>query len=291
MFDEADIDAALARFDELHPPPQRLENAASRMYDRFNAYLVARDWDAMAGMVAADICNDDRRRVVNGGVQRGWDAQAANLRAVVDVGVKNFESFVIATRGERLALTRTRVSGDQRPEAFGLELLSIIEIDTETRIAAGVLFDLDDIDAAFEELDSRYLAGEAAAQAHAWSVIAGSYSGFNRHELPATTPDPVYIDHRPVVGIEGVDLAASLRAVWDITSDVSAYIEAVHRLSELGGVITQVLKMTSQAGFDAELRMIDIFTVEGDLISRCEIFDEADLDTALARFDELNRPD
>ena len=30
--------------------------------------------------------------------------------------------------------------------------------------------------------------------------------------------------------------------------------------------------------------------VEGDLINRYEIFDEVDLDAALARFDELNRP-
>ena len=35
--------------------------------------------------------------------------------------------------------------------------------------------------------------------------------------------------------------------------------------------------------------MINIFTVEDDMISRCEIFDEADLDAALARFDELRR--
>ena len=44
---------------------------------------------------------------------------------------------------------------------------------------------------------------------------------------------------------------------------------------------------TSQEGFDAEWRMITFSTVEGDLISRCEVFDEADLDAALARFDEL----
>ena len=36
--------------------------------------------------------------------------------------------------------------------------------------------------------------------------------------------------------------------------------------------------------------MIDIFTVDGDLINRCELFDEADLDAALARFDELHPP-
>ena len=58
------------------------------------------------------------------------------------------------------------------------------------------LFDLDDIDAAFEELDARYLAGEAAAHAHTWSVIAQGYAALNRRELPATTPDWVNIDHR-----------------------------------------------------------------------------------------------
>jgi hypothetical protein len=36
--------------------------------------------------------------------------------------------------------------------------------------------------------------------------------------------------------------------------------------------------------------LVDISTVEGDLINRCELFDEDDLDAALARFDELSRP-
>jgi hypothetical protein len=35
--------------------------------------------------------------------------------------------------------------------------------------------------------------------------------------------------------------------------------------------------MTSQEGFDAEWRGIAIFTVEGDMVSRTEVFDEADL--------------
>ncbi len=106
-------------------------------------------------------------------------------------------SVVIATRGERLALSRIRASGrDQRPEAFHTEALGIVEINADNRIVARVVFDLDDIDAAFEELDARYLAGEAAAYAHTWSVIAGAYAALNRHELPATTPDWVNIDHR-----------------------------------------------------------------------------------------------
>ena len=63
-------------------------------------------------------------------------------------------------------------------------MLNIVEIDTDERIVAHVEFDPNDIDAAFEELDARYLAGEAAAHAHTWSVIAQAYAAFNRHEFP-----------------------------------------------------------------------------------------------------------
>ncbi len=163
LFDESDVNAALTRFDELSLPTPRLENAASRMYFRFNAHLAARDWDAMAEMIADDLCDDDRRRVVSSGIRRGRDAQLANLRAIVDVGVTNIDLVVIATRGERLALARARVQGgDQQAEAFGLEMLNLVEIDTDKRLSAGISFDIDDIDAAFAELDARYLAGEAA---------------------------------------------------------------------------------------------------------------------------------
>ena len=78
-----------------------------------------------------------------------------------------------------------------------LDLLSIIEIDADNRIVAHVAFDLDDIDAAFAELDARYLAGEAAAHAHTWSVIARV---LRRAQAARTarrsTPDWVNIDHR-----------------------------------------------------------------------------------------------
>ena len=112
------------------------------------------------------------------------------------VGVTNIAPTVIATRGERLALGRARFSGrDQRPEAFHIELLGIVEINADDRIAARVLFDLDDIDAAFAELDARYLAGEAAAYAHTWSVIARAYAALNRRELPSD--DAGLGEHRP----------------------------------------------------------------------------------------------
>ena len=55
IFDEADLDAALARFDELHPQAPRLENAASQVDANVPDVFAARDWDAMAEILADDI--------------------------------------------------------------------------------------------------------------------------------------------------------------------------------------------------------------------------------------------
>jgi hypothetical protein len=289
VFDEADLDAALARFGELHQQARRLENAASRVEKRYEACFVARDWVAMAEILTNDTVMDDRRRVVGIGVRHGRDVQIADLTGGAKLGITSLSSAVIATRGERLVLSRGRfgVRG-QRPEEFYSEVLLVVEIDTDERIAARVMFEPDDFDAAITELDARYLAGEAAAHADTWSVIAEAHARFNRQELPPTTPDPVYIDHRPVVSIEASHLAATVRAVWDITPEVGVHIEAVHRLSELGGVITHVAHGTSQEGFVAEWRTLAIFTIEGDVYNRIEVFDETDLDAALARFEELH---
>ena len=152
------------------------------------------------------------------------------------------------------------------------------------------MFDLDDFDAAIAELDARYLAGEAAAHAHTWSVIAGAYAAINRHELPELTPDWVNVDHRRGAAFATGDMTAYLNDLLDDTPDINVYIEVVHRLSNLGAVITQAAHGTSQEGFHAEWREIGIFTVDGDLLSRYELFDEADLDAALARFEQLSRP-
>ena len=121
------------------------------------------------------------------------------MRAVADVGITNVTSTVIATRGERLALMRLRFSGrDQGPEAFPPRCSASSRSTPTTESSATVTFDLDDIDAAFAELDARYLAGEAAAYAHTWSVIAG---GLRRAQPARTTADHAGLgQHRPPPG-------------------------------------------------------------------------------------------
>jgi hypothetical protein len=244
----------------------------------------------MAGILADDISAEDRRPVLGGGTRHGRDINIGDWRTIAEIGFTNITSTLLATRGNRLALSRFLIStADQRPEAFHNDVLGIVEVNADNRISAGIMFDHNDIGAAFDELDARYLAGEAAAHAHTWSVIARAYAGFNRHELPAVTPDCVNIDHRPLGRtIEAGDLAASIRAMWDLTPALTICMEAVHRLSDLGVAVAHTAHGTSQTG--AEWRMVAIFTVEGDLINRCEWFDEADIKAALARFDELSAP-
>ena len=291
VFDEADVDAALARFDELDPQTPRLQTAASQVGQRFLAHFAAGDWDAMADMMADNFSNDDRRRVVGSGVQHGPDAEIADLRAVADLWTRNVTRTNVATRGGRLVLSRLRFGDrDQGSEAFRTEVLSILEINADERIVAIVSFDVDDIDAAIAELDARYLAGEAADQAQTWSIIAAGYASLNRHEVPASAPDYVNIDHRLHATIGAGDLAENLRAAWDLTPDVKGYVEAVHRLNNRGAVVTHAAHGTSQEGLDAEWRGVHLLTLEGGMVNRCEVFDEADLDTAIAKFEQLSPP-
>jgi hypothetical protein len=171
IFDEVDLDAALARFDELRPPARRLENAAIRVSERLFAGFAEGEWDSIRDILAEDFSQDDRRRVVGAGVRHGRDEEIADLRAAADLWTGNATPTYIATRGERLVLMRLRLSfPDQGSDAFLTEVLGICEIAADERIVAAILFEFDDIDAAFADLDARYLAGEAAAHAHTWSV-------------------------------------------------------------------------------------------------------------------------
>ena len=148
-------------------------------------------------MLADDYHTDDRRHL--GGGIHGRDAEIANVKVQADLGVTHITVTPIAVRGERLVLGRVCYSGrDKELEVIAAEMLIVCDINADGQSTAAVAFDLDDIDAAFEELDRRYLVGEAAGHAHTWLVIAEGFASLNRHEIPATTPDFVDVDHRPL---------------------------------------------------------------------------------------------
>jgi hypothetical protein len=225
VYEEDDLDAALARFEELHPHRRRLENAATRVYECLHAQFTARDWDGITAILADDYYQHDRRPVVGGEIRRGRGSLMEDLRAAAALGITEATSDAIATRGERLTLTRVRYSrSDEGPEPYRADLLQIVDIDIDEGITALVAFDPDDIGAAFEELDARYLAGEAAPYRDTWSVVAGTYAAINRHELPATTPDWVNIDHRRGIAFAPGDMIAYIQATFDDAPDEKIHV-------------------------------------------------------------------
>ena len=198
IFDEADLDAALARFDELQPPSSALENAASRVFERYLAHFAARDWDAMAEHAGRRLF---QRRSPSGRERRESDTvempRSRTCGRSPTSGSRTSRRRVIATRGERLVLSRVTLLGSATGARGVRHRGARRRRDRRRRPDRRrvVVFDLDDIDAAFEELDARYLAGEAAAHAHTWSVIARAYAAFNRHE--ASRDDAGLGEHRP----------------------------------------------------------------------------------------------
>ena len=96
----------------------------------------------------------------------------AEISGLDDAGI-DLTSEVVATRGERLVLNRLRTTErGQGPDGFHSIDLDILELDAEGRAVARIVFDVDDTDAAFNELEARYVAGEAAAYADTWSAVA-----------------------------------------------------------------------------------------------------------------------
>ena len=188
-FDIEDIDAAIAELDAAHarfedqPSRAPLENSATRADDRLITLFGDNRLDEIGALFSEDTRLDDRRQ----GLRRESNDRATaieNVRAIAALGVA-VTKITLALRGDRLCLSHMRFEEHATgPAAFCVEALEITEVDADGLMVAKVDFDLDDIDAAFEELDARYLAGEAAAHAHTWSVIARAYAALNRRELP-----------------------------------------------------------------------------------------------------------
>lgn len=152
-------------------------------YRRLQDGYARRDLRTMSEVVADDILIDDRRSVVGAGVRRGKGAAIDEMQATAALGVMSLEPTILATRGDRLLLIRVQAGADQSPEAFHTHVINLLEVDDSGRFCVAMVFDPpDDLDAAFAELDSRFLAAEAATHADTWCVIAGLYAAFNRHE-------------------------------------------------------------------------------------------------------------
>jgi hypothetical protein len=225
------------------------------------------------------------------------DQWLASYRQIVEMTSSRPTRQVLATRGDRLALIRADWEGIE--VSIGpseIEWLMVIEVDGRGDHVAVVAFDLDDLDAAYAELDARYTAGEAAAHPRVSATMQAFLRAFAERDWDALAalflPDLVVDDHRRL-GWETLRgpaaYARALRSLVELAPDTRLRLDHV-RASDRGLLWVAGWLGTREGGpFEAPW----ITVSEHDARGRVRRFDQYDLDqldAALARFAEL-RPD
>jgi ketosteroid isomerase-like protein len=293
-----DAERALRRFDELAAPPAppALTNDATRRESQLVEWQLAGDWEAWAQAVSEDVVFDDRRPILRLRGE-GRNAGLAAVKGAAAVGVTEIAVVPIATRGERLVLSRWTSGGKAKDGAIvEVEALMMHEFAADGRLRGACTFDPDDVDAAFSELDARYAAGEAAPFATTWTALVAAYTAYNARDWDAygalCTDDFFFLDRRPV-GLGDFDrkgFVASMRAIVELAPDRRIRMTAVHRIAE--GVVAWVQEGTGTNATGGEFETFGVLVGVFDAgeCRNVEVFPTDRLDDALRRFDELVAP-
>ncbi|MHB8463264.1 MAG: nuclear transport factor 2 family protein, partial [Acidimicrobiales bacterium] len=291
-----DVAAALARFDSLVASDRAaadayLTNDAARHWSELVGCFVASDWDGFAARLAVDTVSDDRRAVVGGIRYEGRDQVVALWKGIAAVGVTRVTSTPLAVRGSRLDLQQCVLSG----AAAESEVLVVEELDVEGLRVRSAGFDPGDLDAAFAELDARYLAGEGALHVDTLGPMLEFLAAYNRQDWPRCrallADDLTVIDHRPAPAVFGAiggddEFIGALTPLFDLGSGVCARALAIH-VVDGGGVFRMRTTALIADGGEMDLAFHLAYAVNAGRLTHVELFDEAQLDAALACADGL----
>jgi ketosteroid isomerase-like protein len=302
LFDADRTADALARFDELVSSSAevpatgsravRIENAATRLSDRFTRAWEARDWDAIAATFAPGCREVDRRQMVR--IELDRDRQLESLHFLFEMESSRFVEDVLATRGDRLALFRGRVEGsggDSGPSE--VDFLQVTETNGHGDAVAIVTFDPDDLEAAYAELDERYAAGEAAPHAATWRTelrFWRALAALDWERLAGTfATDFVVEDHRPVglfTSLSRDEYVASVRALLELRPD--ATLRLAHVLALADDRLLAVGRWTGGEPEGAfEIPVVNAVQYGANGARRYHFYDLDQLDEARACYDAL----
>jgi len=299
IFDRDDEERALAALSvstandaDAGTTRHALENRCVRTWMEACRCIERGDWDEAAELCREDVVSETRRAGL-GHITTGRDRFIDDLRAARSVGVERVHLVPVAIRGEKLALGRIVATGSQ-PDSFSAELLNVVEIDNDGRLARETLFDPADLRTALTYLDERFMAGEGAEHAEIirlGATFSASVSRFDEATLRALIADDFYQkDHRltSLPEMHGPDgILESVRTFREVMPDLQFYVQRFHRLADAGYVVSMVTTGHSDAGAAGEVVFVAASIFRDGKIHRVERFEPDDVDRALARFDEL----
>ena len=157
-------------------------------------------------------------------------------------------------------------------------------------------FDDDDLDAAYRELDRRYLAhldATSPAAAAVWRLARDSCDAFNARDWSAVrstqAPDLQYVDHT-MAGYGRADsqqLAALSTEIAAATPDVRMELVQVDAIGPCGVVVFVRAVASNDAGGEFESMAWNVFGVGDRVIRSVDTFPPDQLDAAHACFAAL----
>jgi DNA-binding SARP family transcriptional activator/tetratricopeptide (TPR) repeat protein len=291
-FDADDIEGALAELDRLYLEvegeradlTQWFENVAWRAALRMKAASDARSWQSYAEVLAPDVEYHDNRGLQ---IHAIGDEALDLMRVQFSLDDWALDYSLLATRDDRLALIRVLVSFvDGAAGLSEVEALAVNECDDTGRIVATVAFDPEDVTGAHDELDRRHVAlggnPRGATLRHAvaardWETLATVFA-----------PDCRFADYRTAGWgvVSPAQFVDYQRAISELAPDARIWID--HSRSH-GNVQLSTGHMSgTQAGGAWEIAYVSVGINGPDgRATHVENYELADMEIALARFDEL----
>ena len=293
VWDVEQLAEAWRRFDEIGAqgrPTARFDNLATRATHQLVELWIARDWEGWRACLAPDAIFSDRRRAMQ--VELGRDDLLELTRELGDMSSTRMEKEILATRGERLALSRVRLEvAEGDVGASEIEHLNTIETDAIGAIVGYVRFDVQDLEAATAYLDQRFADSDGGV---AWAATQHLFASTYRRDVPARrallAPDFRVVDHRPLGWGLTLDsperFIQSQDSLVELAPDVRYRVD--HFLCRGYAYLTQVAQVGTRDGgpFENPFLLTGTTDAEGHPLEM-SVYDCAQLDDAFARFDEI----
>ena len=295
QFDGDQRAEALARFEELAAPPapaRLVENAATRSLDQFARAWAARDWEALRSGFATGYVNSDRRTVVQ--LEFDLEQHLGFQRPLFEMKSSRVAAEILATRGDRLALSRMRTEvahGSIGPSEIAS--LFLIEADRDGKRLSSVRFEVDALDAAYAELDARYATGEATDHPAMWAALWDVRRALAARDwdrlASLVAPDLVAEDHRLLgwgTAHSAEQYAAALRPLTELQPDVALRLD--HLLLRDRAALFVANWIGGEGAGAFEIPVVIVFRANrGGRIDRIHHYALEQIDAARAQFAEL----
>ncbi len=298
FFEPEDRDAILARFDdllvELAPSPgQRIEA-------EFTRCLNARDWDRLRALYADDLVYADHRDIGLWDFE-GPDDLVAQLRASADLTPDGRASSELIADGGTVIADRLILRATYEGAPLEVRIGQVLGIRDGVCVSAEA-FEADDeaaILARFEELrradDPVAVAPGVDPEEPAialWRAVANAVNARDWARLRALMHDEYEMHDQRTAGTwSGTrgpdDVVENLRAVTAVSSDFREVAEVIVADGDVSGAREAVRGRALDGGGALEVATAQLRVARDGLLWRVEMFDPADEEALLARFEEL----